>query len=69
MERVILRHLKGSKSGAVEEFPLASVTELTLGRDPMAQVRFDAGQGRLVGRQHARSFATRTIRPASRSPT
>ncbi|MDZ4674579.1 MAG: trypsin-like peptidase domain-containing protein [Gemmatimonadota bacterium] len=54
MERVILRHLKGSRSGAVEEFPLASVTELTLGRDPMAQVRFDPDQDDLVGRQHAR---------------
>jgi serine protease Do len=54
MERVILRHLKGSKTGAVEEFPLNSVTELTLGRDPIAQVRFDADKDDLVGRQHAR---------------
>ncbi len=54
MERVILRHLKGSKSGSVEEFPLAQVTELTLGRDPMAQVRFDPDKDDLVGRQHAR---------------
>jgi S1-C subfamily serine protease len=54
MERVLLRHLKGSKSGSVEEFPLAQVTELTLGRDPMAQVRFDPDKDDLVGRQHAR---------------
>ena len=54
MERVILRHLKGSKSGTTEEFPLDSVAELTLGRDPIAQVRFDADKDDLVGRQHAR---------------
>ena len=54
MERVILRHLKGSKSGTTEEFPLDSVSELTLGRDPIAQVRFDVDKDDLVGRQHAR---------------
>jgi S1-C subfamily serine protease len=54
MERLILRHLKGSKTGTSEEFPLDSVTELTLGRDPIAQVRFDADKDDLVGRQHAR---------------
>ncbi len=54
MERVILRHLKGSKTGTTEEFPLASLTELTLGRDPLSQVRFDADKDDLVGRQHAR---------------
>lgn len=54
MERVILRHLKGSKTGTAEEFPLADLSELTLGRDPIAQVRFDADKDDLVGRQHAR---------------
>lgn len=54
MERLILRHLKGSKSGTTDEFPLDSVTELTLGRDPIAQVRFDPDKDDLVGRQHAR---------------
>jgi S1-C subfamily serine protease len=54
MERIILRHLKGSKSGAVEEFARNSVTELTIGRDPMAQIRFDPDKDDLVGRQHAR---------------
>jgi S1-C subfamily serine protease len=54
MERVILRHLKGSKSGSVEEFPRSSATELTLGRDPMAQIKFDPDKDDLVGRQHAR---------------
>jgi S1-C subfamily serine protease len=54
MERVILRHLKGSKAGSSDEFPLANMSELTLGRDPLAQVHFDADKDDLVGRQHAR---------------
>jgi serine protease Do len=53
-ERVILRHLKGSKSGTADEFPLESVSEIVLGRDPIAHVRFDADKDDLVGRQHAR---------------
>ena len=54
MERVILRHLKGSRAGTVEEYPLASFGELLLGRDPASHVRFDPAVDDLVSRQHAR---------------
>lgn len=54
MDRVILRHLKGSKASQQEEFPLAQFVELVLGRDPSATVRFDPEKDDLVGRQHAR---------------
>lgn len=54
MERVVLRHLKGSKAGETEEFPLAYTKELVLGRDLAAQVRFDPDRDDLVGRLHAR---------------
>lgn len=54
MERIILRHLKGSKASQVEEFPVAQFAELTLGRDPGSQVRFEPEKDDLVGRQHAR---------------
>lgn len=53
-EQVILRHVKGSRAGTSDTFPLASVADLTLGRDPLAQVSFDADKDDLVGRQHAR---------------
>lgn len=53
-ENVILRHLKGSRAGSTDTFPLASVADLTLGRDPLAQVLFDPDKDDLVGRQHAR---------------
>lgn len=54
MQRLILRHLTGSKSGTTDAFPLDSVRELTLGRDPLAHVPFDVNRDDLVGRQHAR---------------
>lgn len=54
MERVILRHLKGSKASQLEEFPLQQFAELVFGRDPNSSVRFDPEKDDLVGRQHAR---------------
>ena len=54
MERVILRHLKGSKASQLEEFPLQQFVELIFGRDPSSNVRFDPEKDDLVGRQHAR---------------
>lgn len=54
MERVILRHLKGSKASQLEEFPLQQFSELVFGRDPNSSVRFDPEKDDLVGRQHAR---------------
>lgn len=54
MEKVILRHLKGSKATQVEEFALDQFSELVIGRDPTAGVRFDPEKDDLVGRQHAR---------------
>ncbi len=54
MERVVLRHLKGSKATQVDEFALHQFSELVIGRDPSAGVRFDPENDDVVGRQHAR---------------
>src|SRR5712692_2181458 len=54
MERIVLRHLSGSKANQVEEFPLSQVKELSIGRDPSSTVRFDPERDDQVGRQHAR---------------
>lgn len=54
MERIVLRHLSGSKANQVEEFPLAHFRELTIGRDPSSTVKYDPDRDDLVGRQHAR---------------
>ncbi|HKV40600.1 MAG TPA: FHA domain-containing protein, partial [Blastocatellia bacterium] len=54
MERIVLRHLSGSKANQVEEFPLNHIKELTIGRDPSSIVKYDPDRDDLVGRQHAR---------------
>ena len=54
MERVIFRHISGSKANQVEEFPLAQFVEAVVGRDPGSTVKYDPARDDLVGRQHAR---------------
>ena len=54
MERIVLRHLTGSKANQVEEFPLSHVKEVVFGRDPSATVKYDPDRDDLVGRQHAK---------------
>jgi S1-C subfamily serine protease len=57
MERIVVRHISGSKARQVEEFPLVQFRELTFGRDPSSTVRYDPDRDDLVGRQHARLMA------------
>src|SRR5215207_7706604 len=54
MERIVLKHLSGSKANQVEEFPLNHVKELIFGRDPSSTVKYDPDRDDLVGRQHAK---------------
>jgi serine protease Do len=53
MDRVILRHIRGSKANQVDEFSRATFKVLLLGRDPRAGVCFDGEGDRRVGRRHA----------------
>lgn len=57
MQRIIIRHLSGSKTNQVEEFPLNHFSEIVLGRDPSATVKYDPDRDDLVGRQHAQIAA------------
>jgi serine protease Do len=54
MERMILRHLSGSKADQVDELPLNGTGEVILGRDPSATVKYDPQRDDLVSRQHAK---------------
>ena len=54
MERMIIKHLSGSKANQVEEFALKHHNELIFGRDTSATVKFDPDRDDLVGRQHAK---------------
>ena len=54
MQRIIIRHLTGSKANQVEEFPLNHFNEVIFGRDPSSSVKYDPDRDDLVGRQHAK---------------
>jgi S1-C subfamily serine protease len=54
MERIVLRHLSGSKINQVEEFPLAYFKDVSIGRDASCAVKYDPDRDDLVGRVHAK---------------
>jgi S1-C subfamily serine protease len=60
MKRIVLKHISGSKANQVEEFPLHLFSEIVIGRDPSATVKYDPNRDDLVGRQHAKITADPT---------
>jgi pSer/pThr/pTyr-binding forkhead associated (FHA) protein len=54
MQHIVLKHLSGSKTQQVEAFPLSSFSELVIGRDPLAAIRYDPTADHMVSRQHAK---------------
>lgn len=54
MERMLIKHLSGSKANQVEEFALKHHNELIFGRDTSATVKYDPDRDDLVGREHAK---------------
>jgi len=54
MERMLIKHLSGSKANQVEEFALKYHNELIFGREEGSTVKFDPDRDDLVGRQHAK---------------
>lgn len=64
----MIHHLSGSKANQIETFPLSQTSELILGRDPSAAVRYDLERDDVVGRQHARIEIDRS-NPAQFMPT
>lgn len=54
MERMLIKHLSGSKANQVEEFSLKHHNDLTFGRDTGATVKYDPDRDDLVGREHAK---------------
>jgi len=54
MERMLIKHLSGSKANQVEEFSLKHHNELVFGREAGVTVKYDPDRDDLVGRQHAK---------------
>jgi len=51
--RIVIRHLRGSKINQIEQFDLDGLQEITLGRDPSSNVRYDLQRDDEVSRTHA----------------
>ena len=51
--RIVIRHLAGSKFNQVEQFPIESFPELSIGREPSATILFDAARDDAVSRKHS----------------
>jgi hypothetical protein len=54
MERIVLRHLSGSKANQEDLVPLSQFNAIILGRDLSSTIRFSEEAETIVGRQHAR---------------
>jgi pSer/pThr/pTyr-binding forkhead associated (FHA) protein len=52
--RILIRHVSGTKASQVEEVAVPDSGELTFGREPSCEVRFDKNQDDLVSRRHMR---------------
>jgi serine protease Do len=59
-ERMIIRHLSAGKANQVEEFPLKHFKEITIGRESVCDVKFDADREDLVSRKHAKITVDRS---------
>ncbi|WP_159727435.1 trypsin-like peptidase domain-containing protein [Methylosinus sp. Ce-a6] len=53
VERVVIRHLSGSKANQIEQIPIGDLQEITIGRDPTSKIAFDPTIDGVVSRQHA----------------
>ena len=53
VERVVIRHLSGSKANQIEQIPIGDLKEITIGRDPTSKIAFDPTIDGVVSRQHA----------------
>lgn len=51
--RIVIRHLSGSKVNQIDQFDLAGLHEITLGRDPKSTVAYDLQRDDEVSRRHA----------------
>lgn len=51
VEKIVIRHLDGSKAHQIQEFPAEQ--QITIGRDPASVIRYEADED-LVSRHHAR---------------
>ncbi len=62
IERIVIRHVSGSKANQIEQIPFVNLTEITIGRDPSSNIAFDSPRDDIVSRRHAVIRVIRVIR-------
>jgi serine protease Do len=53
IERIVIRHVSGSKANQIEQIPFVGLTEITIGRDPSSNIAFDSPRDDIASRRHA----------------
>ncbi|MBI4854658.1 MAG: protein kinase [Acidobacteria bacterium] len=53
-ERLMIKHLSGSKTGLIDYFPARDAQEITIGRDPLSLIKYDSLKDDLVSTKHAK---------------
>lgn len=59
-QRIVIRHLSAGKANQTDEFPVKEKLEITVGREPESQIRYDAERDDLVSRRHAKIIVEKT---------
>lgn len=52
-QKIVLKHLTGSKANQIEPLLINGIEEITIGRDPRSTIAFDAAGDDVVSRNHA----------------
>ncbi len=52
-ERIVIRHVAGSKANQIQEIPLSGLTEVTIGRDEGSMIAYNPNRDDVVSRNHA----------------
>jgi hypothetical protein len=57
MQRILIRHISGTRANQVDDFNAEGFKEILIGREEGASVRYDGEREDLVSRTHARIYA------------
>lgn len=60
-ERIVIKHLSGSRKEQQDIFPTRDLQEITIGRDPLSMIKYDSLKDDLVSTKHAKIFLEPSI--------
>lgn len=60
-ERIVIKHLTGSRAGQEDIFATRDLQEIVIGRDPSSMIKYDSLKDDLVSTKHAKIFLEASI--------